>query len=206
MTVTWRDRSVKVASANQEVLAPPYEWTTAAFMALDHDAWHVPQMLGGRDAERAKAAYQPPGLSLWAVMWGGCLTDYEREIEGSLADLDRVLDQLGVLDVAWPEIILSISRHRRRRYRAAVPGLGLLHAAVARTPEFAELNQAGQSQITEAIYAALHSLLEVMQYGRTPHAKAVAAKFSHLDALLGKISVRPVFLLPERGERRRDWL
>lgn len=197
MSATWRGRRVKVAASNREVLAPPYEWTTAAFMALDHDAWRVPQMLSPADAERAKAAYQPPGRGLWRVMCGASLTEHDRSIEVGLADLDGVLDELGVLDVAWPEVILSLARHRRRRYRAAVSGLGLLHAAATRTPECACLNQAGQNQVTDAIFAALHSLLEVMQSGRTVHAKTVVTEFGRLDALLGKISVRPVFPLPE---------
>ena len=33
-------------------------------------------------------------------MWGACLTEHERAIEDGLADLDGVLDELGVLDVA----------------------------------------------------------------------------------------------------------
>lgn len=139
MTAARQRRRVVVAASNQEVLAPPYEWTTAAFMALDHDAWHIPRML---------------------------------------------------------------ARHRLRRYRAAVSGLGLLYATVTRTPEFGELNQAGQDQVTDAIFAATHSLLEVMQFGRTAHAKAVVTRFIHLDALLGKTSVKPVFPLPERVERQ----
>lgn len=195
MSARTRSRRVQVAAPHHEVLAPPFDWVAAAFMGLNHSALCVRRSLPLDEAEEAIAAYQPAGRHLCAVMDGADLEDHERAIEESIAALDDVLERFGVAEAAWEGMYWSLSPYKRRRYRAAAFGLGVVCNTVPRTPEFEKLDVEGQDQIKAAIRSAFDATLDVVIHGQRSHVGAAVSAFHHLDDLLGKIHVRPVFPL-----------
>lgn len=201
MSAAARSRRVKVAAPYHEVLAPPFDWVAAAFMGLDHSAHCVREALPPDDAGKVIAAYQPAGRHLWTVMDGADLEAHESAIEELMAALDDVLERFGVAEVAWKGMYSSLSPHKRRRYRAAAFGLAVLFNTVPRTPEFEKLHVEGKDQLKAALRSAFNATVDVLLYGRRRDVAAVVPAFRHLDDLLGKIRVRPVFPLHRPGEQ-----
>lgn len=201
MSASARCRRIKVPAPHHEVLAPPFDWVAAAFMGLDHSAHCVREALPPDDVEEVIAAYQPAGRHLCAVMDGADLEAHESAIEELIAALDDVLERFGVAEVAWEGMYSSLSPHKRRRYRAAAFGLGVLLNTVPRTPEFEKLHLEGKDQFQAALRSAFNATVDVLLYGRRRDVAAVVPAFRHLDDLLGKIHVRPVFPLHRPSEQ-----